>query len=99
MSDVDTGSVGHDALCVSLRDIAVEEGYGPEPAAQLADASLRRWRSFDRRGKPHKRALAHRIADLRQGLRRWYGDDLIYAAPGEVERLAQRFGKVLQQDT
>lgn len=91
------GSGEHDALRAALRDVAMEEGYGAERAAQLADVLLRRWRSFDRRGKPNKRALEHRIADLRQGLRQWYGDDLIYAAPGEVGRLAQRFGEVLHQ--
>jgi hypothetical protein len=94
-SDVNPGSVERDALHAALRDIAVDEGYGVERAAQLADLALRRWRSFDRRGKPNKRTLEYRIADLRQGLRQWYGDDLIYAAPGEVERLAQRFGEVL----
>ena len=91
------GAGESDALRAALRDVAVEEGYGAERAAQLADVLLRRWRSFDRRGKANKRALEHRIADLRQGLRQWYGDDLIYAAPGEVKRLAQRFGEVLHQ--
>lgn len=86
-----------DGLRAALRDVAVEEGQGAERAAQLAEVVLRRWRSFDRRGKPNKRALEHRIADLRQGLRQWYGDDLIYAGPGEVERLARRFGEVLQR--
>lgn len=91
------GSVECHALREALRDVAVEEGYGAERAAQLADVALRRWFSFDRRRKPNKGVPEHRIADLRQGLRQRYGDDLIYAGPGEIERLAQRFGEVLHE--
>lgn len=94
---MDPGSAGRDALHAALRDAAVDEGFDAERAAQLADVLLRRWRSVDRRGRPNKRTFEHRIADLRQGLRQWYGEDLIYAAPGEVERLARRFGEILHR--